>query len=132
MSQDPTRELLQAVIDALTLPYGVPDYDARIVARAAEVHGVASAALAEDPADLSWYIDYLRRRMAAEEAAAAEQGAAAVRRCLRDFAPSDPRFDGQARYRETPWCRMCVDNCHDGGAEHVCRICDPARYGGGQ
>lgn len=52
------------------------------------------------------------------------------RRCRRPFNPTDTRFDGHARHKDSPWCRRCVDNCHDGGAEHVCLICDPQRYGG--
>lgn len=51
-------------------------------------------------------------------------------RCKWTFDPNDTAFDGRARYRETPYCRSCVDRCHDGGAEHVCVVCDPARYGG--
>jgi hypothetical protein len=56
--------------------------------------------------------------------------AAACGRCRKPFDPADTRFDGAAQYGTTPWCRSCVDNCHEGSAEHVCVICDPARYGG--
>lgn len=51
-------------------------------------------------------------------------------RCGHAFDPSDTRFDGHGRYRNTVFCRSCVDNCHEGSAEHVCVICDPKRYGG--
>lgn len=132
MSTDPTRQLLLAVVDALTLPYGVPDYDQRILARGAEARSVAAAALTEDPADLDWNTAYLRRKLAAEETAAAEREKTRCQRCLRDFDLADTRFDGHARHKDSPWCRWCVDRCHEStDAFHVCRICDPARYGGG-
>ncbi|MDX3354184.1 hypothetical protein PV703_12890 [Streptomyces sp. ME01-24h] len=55
---------------------------------------------------------------------------AACRRCRKPFDGADSRLDGAAQYGITPRCRWCVDNCHEGSAEHVCVICDPARYGG--
>lgn len=48
-------------------------------------------------------------------------------RCRKPFDPTDTRFDGRARYGETPWCRSCVDNCHESQVEHACPVCDPAR-----
>ncbi|HET9326416.1 MAG TPA: hypothetical protein VFQ05_06585 [Candidatus Eisenbacteria bacterium] len=51
-------------------------------------------------------------------------------RCRQPFDSTDVRHDGHARYAATPFCRRCIDNCRDGSAEHVCVICDPARYGG--
>lgn len=51
-------------------------------------------------------------------------------RCKKPFDATDRRFDGHAQHKLTPYCRRCVDNCGDGGAEHVCQICDPKRYGG--
>lgn len=51
-------------------------------------------------------------------------------RCRWTFDPYDKRFDGHARHGDTNWCRRCVDNCHEGSAEHVCAICEPKRYGG--
>ncbi|MEV0526610.1 hypothetical protein AB0I66_24515 [Streptomyces sp. NPDC050439] len=44
-------------------------------------------------------------------------------KCKQPFDPTDTRFDGHAQHADTPWCRGCVDNCHEGGAEHVCVIC---------
>ncbi|MDH2392338.1 hypothetical protein QCN29_26885 [Streptomyces sp. HNM0663] len=130
MSNDPMRDLLQAVVDALTLPPDTPDYDQRLLNRATLAHTVASAALAEAPADLEWDADYLQRKLADEQAEAADRENNRCRRCRAPFDPADARFDGRARHRETPWCRQCVDNCHDSGSEHVCVICAPARYGG--
>lgn len=45
---------------------------------------------------------------------------------IRGYARARPN----AAEQDTPWCHSCVDNCHDGSAEHVCVICDPQRYGG--
>ncbi|QBI56861.1 hypothetical protein [Streptomonospora litoralis] len=32
-------------------------------------------------------------------------------------------FNGAAQYRDTRWCRRCIDRCHEGGADHKCPIC---------
>ncbi|GAB2960714.1 hypothetical protein [Streptomyces heilongjiangensis] len=124
------RQLLAVVLDALTLPYDTPDYDRRILDRAAQARTVVGAALDEAPSDLGWNTDYLRQKLTAEETEAAERERNRCRRCSTPFDPADTRHDGRARHGDTPWCRWCVDGCHDGGAEHVCLICDPARYGG--
>ncbi|NUS74905.1 MAG: hypothetical protein HOV70_01725 [Streptomyces sp.] len=126
------RDLLAAVLDALTLPYDAADYDKRILDRTALARGVVGPSLAEAPADLAWSTDYLREKLAAEQAEADERTKNRCRRCHQPFDEADTRFDGHARYAETAYCRACVDNCHEGSAEHVCRICDPARYGGAQ
>jgi hypothetical protein len=54
-----------------------------------------------------------------------EQPAAeACGKCKRPFDPADTRFDGRARYHLTPYCRGCVDRCHDNeSADHRCVIC---------
>jgi hypothetical protein len=45
-------------------------------------------------------------------------------KCKTPFDPDDARFDGHARHRDTPWCRRCVDFCHDTEiADHRCVIC---------
>ncbi|MBT2673973.1 hypothetical protein J7E95_24760 [Streptomyces sp. ISL-14] len=124
------RALLQVVVEALTLPHDLGDYDARILRRASLARVVAGEALAEQPSNLGWNVDYLRNRLIAEQAEADEREKNKCGRCRRPFDPNDTRFDGHARHKDTPWCRSCVDNCHDGGTEHVCVICDPARYGG--
>jgi hypothetical protein len=50
--------------------------------------------------------------------------AAACGKCRRPFDPADTRFDGRARYGETPYCRGCVDHCRDTEiADHRCVIC---------
>ncbi len=49
-------------------------------------------------------------------------------RCRQPFDPADRRFDGSARYEETPWCRGCVDRCHEStDFAHACAVCDPTR-----
>jgi hypothetical protein len=124
------RTLLEAVLEAVTLPYDTPDYDRRILNRAAQARVLAVAALAEDPAGLAWNVDFLRQKLAQEQAEAAERENNRCRRCRKPFDPADLRHDGHGRYASTPWCRRCIDNCRDGSAEHVCIICDPQRYGG--
>ncbi|WP_333746155.1 hypothetical protein [Streptomyces sp. IBSBF 2950] len=145
MSKKPTpsteaaelRALLEAVLEAVTLPYDIGDHARRMETRADWVRATLKGALEEDPASIGWNASFLRSRIAAEEAEAAAKAAEAAeraknqcKRCRKPFDPADTAFDGRARYRDTPHCRSCVDNCHDGGAEHVCVICEPNRYGG--
>lgn len=45
-------------------------------------------------------------------------------KCRSPFDPADTRFDGAARYASTPYCRRCVDRCHEStDAFHRCVIC---------
>jgi hypothetical protein len=126
------RQFLAVVVEAVTLNYGADEYDRRLLNRTAHVRALASTALT-GPADrLAWCINYLREQLDLEDAEAAERAKNKCARCRRPFDPADKAFDGRARYRETPHCRACVDNCHEGSAEHVCVICEPKRYGGGQ
>ncbi|MEU9406222.1 hypothetical protein AB0E08_11015 [Streptomyces sp. NPDC048281] len=122
--------LLSVVLEAVTLPYDAYDYDERIRERAGEAKSAVRDAINQGPDRLGWHTDWLRHRLTAEQADAQAREKNRCRRCRTPFDPADGRFDGNARHRETPWCRGCVDNCHEGGAEHVCKICDPARYGG--
>ncbi|MEU4348279.1 hypothetical protein [Streptomyces sp. NPDC023838] len=49
---------------------------------------------------------------------------AACAKCRQPFDPDDARFDGHARYSLTPYCRRCIDRCHDTeSADHRCVIC---------
>jgi hypothetical protein len=122
------RALLEATLDAITLPYGTPDYDRRMRERVGWTLTTLKGALAEDPSGLDWNVDFLRGKLAAEQAEAAKNTCS---RCHRPFDASDTRFDGRARHKDTPFCRSCTDNCADGGTEHLCVICEPKRYGGG-
>lgn len=46
-------------------------------------------------------------------------------KCRQPFNPADTAFDGCARYHLTPYCRGCVDRCHEStDAFHRCVICD--------
>jgi hypothetical protein len=71
------RNLLEAVLEAVTLPYDTPEHARRMEERAGWVHATVKGALAEDPADIGWNADYLRGRLRAEEAEAAEKDARA-------------------------------------------------------
>jgi hypothetical protein len=45
-------------------------------------------------------------------------------KCRQPFDPTDARFDGRAQHKLTPFCRSCVDRCHDTEiADHRCVIC---------
>ncbi|MCH0555796.1 hypothetical protein [Streptomyces sp. MUM 16J] len=137
MSRKPTsaeardlRALLEAIHDAVTLDYAAPDYERRLVERASLARTVLDA-VAKEPADeIAWNADWLRGKLAAEQADAEKRETNRCGRCRRLFDPNDTRFDGHDRYGDTPWCRSCIDTCHEGSAEHVCIICDPSRYGG--
>lgn len=44
--------------------------------------------------------------------------------CRRPFDPTDTTFDGAAQHGLTPYCRSCVDRCHDSEiADHRCIVC---------
>ena len=60
--------LLEAVLEALTLPDDAPGYSERIEDRAAIAKVVIRAALTEGPAEYGWNADWLRQRMREEEA----------------------------------------------------------------
>lgn len=45
-------------------------------------------------------------------------------RCHKPFDPTDARFDGRARHLYSPFCRRCVDRCHEStDAFHRCPVC---------
>jgi hypothetical protein len=53
-----------------------------------------------------------------------QQGAEACGKCRHPFDPTDARYDGNARFYLTPYCRRCVAACHDTEiADHRCVIC---------
>ncbi|MEX3206041.1 hypothetical protein [Streptomyces acidiscabies] len=53
-----------------------------------------------------------------------EEQPAACGKCRTAFDPADTRFDGHAQQGTTPYCRRCVDACHDTEiADHRCVIC---------
>lgn len=61
------RDLLAAVLDALTLDFGVDGYDERIKDRAGFAKLSVADALAE-PDRTGWNADWLRRKLRQEEA----------------------------------------------------------------
>lgn len=126
------RALLEAVLEAVTLPHSTPEHARRMETRADWVRATVKGALEEDPSGIGWNADYLRRKLRAEETEAADRVKNRCGRCQKPFDPADTRFDGRARHQDGPYCRSCVDNCGDGGTEHVCVICNPKRSGGGK
>jgi hypothetical protein len=59
----------------------------------------------------------------AKEQPDAEESEACAK-CKQPFDPTDTRFDGRAQHKLTPYCRACVDRCHDNEiADHRCVIC---------
>ncbi|MGW3632278.1 hypothetical protein ACWD7F_19295 [Streptomyces sp. NPDC005122] len=63
------RALLEAVFEALTVPGDDPT-DSRLIDRAVWARLTVRGALDEEPDNVGWNAGYLRRKMAAEEAAA--------------------------------------------------------------
>jgi hypothetical protein len=52
-------------------------------------------------------------------------------RCHQHFDPTDTRFDGHAQHQDTPFCRQCVDRCHESSdAFHQCAVCRTPAEGG--
>lgn len=66
------RELLAVVLDALTLPYAVDNYDERIKDRAGWARTVLVAVTDGTSTDIGWEADFLRSKLAAEEAEAGD------------------------------------------------------------
>ena len=71
------RNLLEAILEAVTLPYEGTDRARRMETRADWVRATLRVALQEDPASLAWDADFLRGRLRAEESEAAERAARA-------------------------------------------------------
>lgn len=65
------------------------------------------------------------------EGASTPQPTKTCRNCRKPFDPTDTRFDGRARSGNTPYCRSCVDRCHEStDAFHVCAVCRSHAEGG--
>ncbi|MER8030669.1 hypothetical protein ABTZ78_17120 [Streptomyces bauhiniae] len=63
-------------------------------------------------------------RRLADEASTPTEAVEGCGRCRHAFDPADERFDGHARFKQTPYCRRCVDTCRDTEmADHRCVIC---------
>jgi hypothetical protein len=51
-------------------------------------------------------------------------------RCVEPFDTMDISYLGRAQYRNSPFCRSCVDRCHDSAsAEHCCIVCQSPHWG---
>src|SRR5438132_5211278 len=49
---------------------------------------------------------------------------ARCRRCRTRFDETDHQFNGAARHAGSPWCKRCVDRCHEATEfDHTCPIC---------
>lgn len=142
---EPVRDLLAAILEALDIPHpattgDIEAHDRILNDRAMHAAIALRNILGDGPSlGIEWTARYLRERLAEHPTDSyrhwgAPAGSSGPRpscgKCSTPFDPADTRFDGRARHKDTPWCRRCVDNCGDGGAEHVCVICDPKRYGG--
>jgi hypothetical protein len=71
------RNLLEAVLEAVTLPHDGLEHARRMETRADWVRATVKGALEEDPASIGWNADFLRTRLRAEETEAAERAARA-------------------------------------------------------
>jgi hypothetical protein len=45
------------------------------------------------------------------------------------FTPAGEPRDQHSRHADSPWCRGCVEQCHEGGDGHRCVICTPKGEG---
>lgn len=80
------------------------------------------AQLAKRDAESGRGDEALREFLAVEQPAV--EASEACGKCRQPFDPADTAFDGRARYHLTPYCRGCVDRCHDTEiADHRCVIC---------
>jgi len=102
--------------------------DAWIAAERLDAHALALTADQEAPAVAELLDSMLTFRV--EQPVEEQPAAEACGKCKRPFDPADTRFDGNARHNETPYCRSCVDRCHEStDAFHRCVICDTYETG---
>jgi hypothetical protein len=131
-------DLLTAIRDHVNVPLPSTDradelaWQKLMQERLVKLHSSLSVALSEkwlDLFDLSGEAAYIRARTADTPVTyglweVAEPPPAACAACHRPFDPADTRWDGAARQRDTPFCRACVDRCHDSEiADHRCPVC---------
>ncbi|MFC9681319.1 hypothetical protein [Streptomyces sp. NPDC056948] len=82
------------------------------------------------PEGYGWYgetveaVEFEQRPMTVLSWEPVEEPADACGKCKTPFDPADTRFDGHAQHGVTPYCRRCIDRCHDNEiADHRCVIC---------
>jgi hypothetical protein len=86
---------------------------------------VTSATTDDDKARIVLYLDSIAVEIERINATRTPLlGLEACKKCRREFDDTDIRWDGQARYKETPFCRRCVDFCYESNsADHRCPVC---------
>ncbi|MFD1659985.1 hypothetical protein ACFSL4_17730 [Streptomyces caeni] len=135
----PVRELLASVLEALNIPHpatiGDTEQHDRVLNERVMHARIALVGVLERGDDPAWTTAYLRERLAEHPPTGYRHHGTppppSCGKCRKPFDPADTRFDGRARHGETPWCRRCVDSCHEStDAFHACPICDPTRRGG--
>lgn len=133
------RTLAEAVLDALAIPHPatIGDGPAHAEVLGARVmHArIALENVLQRGDDPGWSADYLRTKLGEHPPTGYRHYGTppppACGACRRPFDENDTRFDGRARMGATPWCRACVDRCHEAtDAFHACPVCDPSRRGG--
>lgn len=88
------------------------------------IEGAAGEEDADPGTILAAVLDRLGIVAPGQEQPAGEQAAESCGKCRQPFDPTDTRFDGHAQHKLTPYCRRCVDLCHDNeSADHRCVIC---------
>ncbi|MEH0574348.1 hypothetical protein QBA54_07590 [Streptomyces sp. B21-108] len=88
------------------------------------VEGAAGQEGADPGTILHAVLDRLGIALPGTEEPKAEEALAACGKCRQPFDATDTRFDGHNRFYLTPYCRGCVDACHDTEiADHRCVIC---------
>lgn len=78
------------------------------------------------PTPLRWGLDDVELGDAgdADDEDDAPEAPPACGKCRRPFDETDRRHDGHARAGDSPWCRRCVDRCHEStDFAHECVIC---------
>ncbi|NGO43770.1 hypothetical protein [Streptomyces ureilyticus] len=134
MSAD--RELLKALLDALDVPLAEQADDDQARARLLDVrvsHAVIAleSVLKHGPEDVEDSARWLREETAKRPVTYTPwerpDPKTSCSKCRTVFDPADTRHDGHDRHGDGPFCRRCIDRCHEStDAFHACVICDPS------
>ncbi|MEV5770134.1 hypothetical protein AB0L49_02520 [Streptomyces antimycoticus] len=137
-ARDELRKYVRLLADWWTSPKTTDERVERLYAsvRAEVLREAADALEASALGETLVYAAARLRRMADEAGKVTRKGeitqpADSCGCCRQPFDPTDHRFDGRARHRLSPWCRRCVDRCHEStDAFHVCPVCRTGAEGG--
>lgn len=78
--------------------------------------------MTERPASLDHLLAFIAANLPHEETT--QEQPETCDQCRTPFDPADARFNGRARFSITPFCRRCVDRCHEAtDATHQCAVC---------